>query len=88
MISSISGYEWHDRRTFQNTDANPRPLLNVLFTDDAWQFSQDLRLESDWTDAFRTMIGGYFLMEDLDSFNIIDQQGGPGRILTQPTLSP
>jgi iron complex outermembrane receptor protein len=73
-ITSISGYEWHDRDTLQNTDANPRDLLVVRFTDTAWQFSQDLRLNSDWAETFNTSVGAFFIMEDLSSENFIDQQ--------------
>lgn len=82
-LTSITGYEWHDRDTLQNTDGSPKPLLTTIFTDNAWQFSQDLRLESDWTDALSTSIGVYFIKEDLEAENFIDQPSGVVRVLTQ-----
>ena len=70
---SLSGFEWHKRETLENTDANPRNLLTTLYTDDAWQFSQDLRLESYWTDGLESSIGAYFIMEDLDVDNAFER---------------
>lgn len=72
-IVSVGGVEWHDRETLENTDANPRNLLTSLYTDEAWQFSQDLRLDSYWTDALETSVGAYFIMEDLDVSNQFEQ---------------
>ena len=36
-IVSLSGYEWHDRETRENTDANPKAFLANDYTDDSWQ---------------------------------------------------
>jgi iron complex outermembrane receptor protein len=68
-IESISGYEWHDRKTLENTDANPRNLLTTSYDDSAWQFSQDLMLHSAWSDTFETTVGFFYFREDLDVDN-------------------
>ena len=71
-ITSITGYEWHDRSILENTDANPRNLLAIEYNDKAWQLSQELEVASYWTDSLETHAGVYFITEDLDSFNIFD----------------
>lgn len=71
-ITSITGYEWHDRYLLENTDANPRNLLTIEYNDTAWQFSQELEVASYWTDSLETHAGLYFITEDLDAFNIFD----------------
>ena len=68
----INGYEWHDRDSTQHTDANPNNLAVSRFTDEAWQFTSDLRIESHWSDTLSTIFGGYFIIEDLDAFNMFD----------------
>ena len=73
-IKSISAVEWHDRDTLENTDGGPRNLLTSRYQDDAWQFSQDLRLDSSWTEYLETTIGAYLLREDLDAENLYDTQ--------------
>lgn len=82
VIKSVSGFEFHDRETLQNSDGNDRNLLVVLFTDKAWQFSEDLTIESDWSESFRTTLGAYFIMENLVSFNVIDQPQNRNRTQT------
>jgi iron complex outermembrane receptor protein len=85
-ILSLSGYEWHDRDSTQNSDGNSQNLAAQRFTDEAWQFSTDLRLESDWSENLSTIVGGYLIMEDLDAFNVFEQpqsQGAQGLILDQ-----
>lgn len=85
-ILSISGYEWHDRDTIQNSDGNSQNLAAQRFRDEAWQFSTDLRLESEWSETLSTIVGVYLIMEDLEAFNIFEQpqaQGAAGLILDQ-----
>jgi iron complex outermembrane receptor protein len=71
-ITSITGYEFHDRFILENTDANPRNLLAIEYSDTAWQLSQELEVASYWTDSLDTHAGVYFITEDLDAFNIFD----------------
>jgi iron complex outermembrane receptor protein len=71
-ITSITGFEWHDRSILENTDANPRNLLAIEYNDEAWQLSQELEVASYWTDSLETRAGVYFITEDLDAFNIFD----------------
>jgi len=73
QVVSLSAFEWHKRETLENTDANPRNLLTSLYRDEAWQFSQDLRLESFWADSFETKVGAYYIMEDLEVDNAFEQ---------------
>lgn len=69
-IKSLSGYFWHDRETFANDDAGPYNWQNNDYTDDAWQFSQEVRLTWLWSEESEATIAGYFLTEELDSFNV------------------
>jgi iron complex outermembrane receptor protein len=73
-LVSLSAYEDHTRDTLENSDANPRNLLTSLYRDEAWQFSQDLRLESVWSEELETSIGAYFIMEDLEVANRFELQ--------------
>ena len=68
-IDSITGYEWHDRETFVNVDGSPFEALQSLFTDEAYQVTQELsaRYDGEW---FSFTLGGYVLYEELDVFNI------------------
>ena len=68
-VVSLSGYEDHTRETLENTDANPRNLLTTLYRDDGWQFSQDLSVESVWNENLETVVGAYFITEDLTVSN-------------------
>ena len=83
-IVSLTGYEWHDRNTLENTDANPFDLLVTLYTDNAWQFSEELRVDSYWTDTLESSFGGFFFMEKLNVSNQFeDASGASPNILIQ-----
>ena len=68
-IVSITGFEWHERNTVENTDANPFNLLMIQYYDKAWQLSQELRIDSYWSENLESSIGGFFFMENLDVTN-------------------
>lgn len=68
-LDSITGYEWHDRHTFINTDGNPFEALESRFTDEAWQITEELSARYEGEVFFFT-VGGYVLYEELDVFNI------------------
>jgi iron complex outermembrane receptor protein len=79
-LLSLSGYEWHDADTIANTDANPFNLAASQTTDETWQFSQDLRVTSEWTESLTTSVGAYFLMEDLEAVNRFDTPRAGGGV--------
>lgn len=68
-LTSISGYEFNDRTVEENTDAGPNELLETVWTNSAWQFSQELRANWDPGDSFRADAGALYLMEDLEVAN-------------------
>ena len=69
-FKSITGYEWHDREADLNLDAAPTVSLEPLFTDKAYQLTQDLELAWDGGDGLSATVGGFFLYEHLEVFNI------------------
>ena len=69
LLTSLTGYEWYDRKVEDEGDATPIILYPAVYQDSAWQLSQELRLEKE-TERYRFVIGGFFLYENLDSTNI------------------
>ncbi|MEZ4333670.1 MAG: TonB-dependent receptor [Myxococcota bacterium] len=69
-LKSISAYEWHDRDADLNLDASPSVSLEPLFTDKAYQLTQDLEATWDPGDGYAATVGGFFLYEHLNVFNI------------------
>ena len=67
-FTSITGYDTYERSRDQDQDFTPDVLFEAVSSDEAWQFSQELRLGGELRDApFRWEVGGYYLMEELDS---------------------
>jgi iron complex outermembrane receptor protein len=79
-LESITAYEWHDRYTRENSDANPFFLLISHYGDTAWQASQELNLRGEWTPTEmgdgNWIVGAYYIQEDLTVNNFYDQSGG------------
>jgi len=78
-FQSITAYEWHDRYTFENSDASPNKVSHSEYTDTAWQFSQELNLRgeflgSDLGDGGWST-GAFYLQENLDVRNVFDAIG-------------
>jgi len=69
-FKSITGYEWHDREADLNLDAAPTVSLEPLFTDKAYQLTQDLELAWDGGNGLSATVGGFFLYEHLKVLNI------------------
>lgn len=69
-LKMISAYEWHDRKADLNIDASPSVSLEPLFTDKAYQLTGDL--EIGWHDdrGLSVTLGGFYLYEYLEVFNI------------------
>jgi iron complex outermembrane receptor protein len=89
-LHSLTGYEWNDAYTRENSDASPRWILESQYSDSAWQLSQDLSLRGKWIDLIPSeygegewRIGGYYLQEDLDVTNDYDEVFGPADHLHQ-----
>ena len=84
-LKSITAYEWHDRFTLENGDANPKFLLENEYGDTAWQVSQEFSLAGEWapteTGSGSWITGVYYLQEDLDVENKFRASGVPN--LTQ-----
>lgn len=68
-VESLTGYEWHDRYTLSNDDAGPNRWLVNQYTDTAFQINEEFRLTWLFGDANDLVLGGSFLLEDLDADN-------------------
>jgi outer membrane receptor protein involved in Fe transport len=67
-FTSISAYDTYDRFREQDQDFTPDVLFETISTDEAWQFSQELRLAGELADTpLRWEAGGYYLMEQLSA---------------------
>jgi iron complex outermembrane receptor protein len=80
QLESLTAYEWHDRFTLENSDANPNFLLETEYVDTAWQLSQQLDLRGSWSESDvgggSWVLGAYYLQEDLDVSNFFDASQG------------
>lgn len=64
-LTSITGYLGTKRDEYQDTDATQISLLHVHYTNEADQFSQELRLTSEGGQRFNWILGAYYLDDDL-----------------------
>jgi iron complex outermembrane receptor protein len=77
-LRSLTAYEWHDRFTKENSDANPKYMLESEYVDKAWQLSQELNLRGHWGSLIGEIgdgdwiVGAYYLQETLDVGNFFD----------------
>jgi len=69
VVTSISGYEWYDRKIEDEGDASPISAFAAIYEDSAWQVSQELRIAGEG-DRYRWLVGGFFLYDELDSNNL------------------
>jgi iron complex outermembrane receptor protein len=78
-FESITAYEWHDRYTYENSDASPKLSSHSKYTDTAWQFSEELNLRGEWIGSDigdgGWSLGAFYLQEDLEVENIYDAIG-------------
>lgn len=80
-LTSISGYEEHERTTFSNSDASPNRVIDGFYYSDADQLSQELRLASADDSALQWILGAYWLTESQDtvtSFDVLRDLAGLG----------
>lgn len=71
-LTSISAYEWNERRTDDDTDASPNEILEAVRSNSAWQVSQELRLASIRDTPIEWLGGAYLFIEDLEVDNQFD----------------
>jgi len=65
---SLTGYEANQRLVEDEGDATPRKLLWADWSDQAWQVSQEFRVEVEGDD-FSWMVGASALHEEVDALN-------------------
>ena len=66
-VTSVTGWERYDRSRLQDFDYTPTTIFEFDIVDDAWQATQDVRLEQEleaWPLTWRA--GGFFLAETLE----------------------
>ncbi|MCH8891404.1 MAG: TonB-dependent receptor [Myxococcales bacterium] len=81
VITLLYDYEWYDRLVEDEGDANPLRLFPAIWSDSAWQTTEELRVEGEG-ERYKWTAGFFFLYEELDARNFfpdtqdfeIDQQ--------------
>jgi len=68
LVTLLYDYEWYDRENQDEGDANPQRVFPAIWQDNAWQTTEDLRLEREG-ERYRATLGMFFLEEHLDSTN-------------------
>ncbi|WP_147297702.1 TonB-dependent receptor [Parasphingopyxis lamellibrachiae] len=71
-LHSVTGYEAVDAFVRFDSDGTPLNYVNVDFGDESWQFSQELRLDSDPDKPLTWIIGGYFYSDRVRANNSFD----------------
>ncbi|MGE0044763.1 MAG: TonB-dependent receptor [Hyphomonadaceae bacterium] len=66
-LTSISGYRYHDRAFFIDTDATPFPQTDFLQTDTIEQYSQELRLTGE-SERVDWVLGAFASHDEVDVF--------------------
>ncbi|WP_219895021.1 TonB-dependent receptor [Aquisediminimonas profunda] len=80
-ITSVTSYDRGTLSFGEDTDGSPTQTLELPYFDRARQFSQDLRLTSDWSGPFNFILGAYYNREtvfnayELRFFNDVDVNG-------------
>jgi len=69
-VTTITGFDGYDRFRDTDQDFTPDVIFEVIATDSAWQFSQEVRSEVQLESAPLALeIGGFFLMQELENSN-------------------
>ena len=69
-VTSLTGYEWYDRKIDDEGDAIPITAFPAVYEDSAWQASQELRAEGEG-ERYRWAAGGFLsTAEDLARFGL------------------
>jgi outer membrane receptor protein involved in Fe transport len=69
VVTSLTGYEWYDRRIDDEGDAIPIQVLAATYEDSSQQWSQELRAAGEG-ELYRWFIGGFFLRDQLEASNL------------------
>lgn len=73
-LTSVTGYLDTDREAILEVDASPNRLTEEYINDGSEQFSQELRLASDWDGPMSLIMGAFYLQDELtgqDSFELL-----------------
>jgi len=68
-VTSITGVESNDRLVEDEYDSTPDVKLATDWDDEAWQVSQELRVDGDG-ENYQWSLGGYILYEEVEALNI------------------
>ena len=81
-LTSVTGYLDTNREAILEVDASPYRLVEEYINDGSEQFSQELRLASDWEGPMSLILGAFYLQDELtgqDSFELLaDASPTPG----------
>lgn len=81
-LTSVTGYLDTSREAILEVDASPFRLIEEYIDDGSEQFSQELRLASDWDGPLNLIMGAFYLQDELtgqDSFELLaDASPTPG----------
>ncbi len=68
-ITLLYDYEWYDRVVENEGDANPSRIIPAIWSDSAWQTTEELRVEGDGK-RYKWTAGFFFLHEELNAGNL------------------
>lgn len=81
-LTSVTGYLDTSREAILEVDASPNRLIEEYIKDGSEQFSQEVRLASDWDGPLSLIAGAFYLQDELtgqDSFELLaDLNPTPG----------
>jgi iron complex outermembrane receptor protein len=69
LLTSLTGYEWYDRRIDDEGDAIPIQVIPAVYEDSSQQWSQELRASGEG-ELYRWFVGGFFLRDELEASNL------------------
>ncbi len=68
VVTLLYDYEWYDRVVDDEGDANPVIVFPAIWSDSAWQTTEELRIEGE-EERFKWTAGFFFLYEQLRATN-------------------
>ena len=68
-ITLLYDYEWYDRVVEDEGDATPSRIFPAIWSDTAWQTTEELRVEGEG-ERYKWTAGFFFLYEELDALNL------------------
>jgi len=68
VITLLYDYEWYNRVVEDEGDANPSVVFPAVWSDSAWQTTEELRIEGEG-ERYKWTTGFFFLHEKLDANN-------------------